>query len=125
MNIKNVVVGFQGKLATIIRGCYSAKCYNLPYRNNSGAGAVELAIQLGAQNIILLGYDMQHTGGKKHWHGDHPKPLYNAGKVANWPAEFEKIKKANPGINIINCSRQSALSIFPRMSLEEALNEFN
>lgn len=125
VNIRQVVETFKGQLATIISGCFNAKCYSLPYRNNSGAGAIELAIQLGAENIILLGYDMQHTGGKKHWHADHPKPLFNAGKIKDWPAEFEKIKRQYPAVNILNCSRNTALTVFKRIALEDALNEFN
>src|SRR5690606_10503176 len=54
---------------------------------NSGAGAVAMAAQFGAARIVLLGYDAQHTGGRKHWHGDHPKKLGNAGSVGKWPEQ--------------------------------------
>lgn len=77
----------------------------------------------GAKRIILLGYDMQKTNGQSHWHGDHPKGLGSAGKIAEWPSEFERLKRNNPTIEIINCSRETALTCFARRPLEEVLNE--
>ncbi|MGA4815964.1 hypothetical protein ACPA9J_15885 [Pseudomonas aeruginosa] len=50
-----------------------------------------MAIARGAKRIILLGYDMQKTNGQSHWHGDHPKGLGSAGKIAEWPSEFERL----------------------------------
>src|SRR5690606_16993842 len=52
---------------------------------NSGVGAISLAAHWGARKIILLGYDCQLTGGRAHWHEDHPKGLGNAGGVKDWP----------------------------------------
>ena len=51
------------------------------HHGNSGAAAVSLAYMFGAARIYLLGYDCQRTGGKAHWHGDHPKGLGNAGSM--------------------------------------------
>ncbi|WP_339521741.1 hypothetical protein [Pseudomonas sp. EA_35y_Pfl2_R111] len=90
---------------------------------NSGAGAVALAIARGAKRVLLLGYDMQYTGGRRHWHGDHPAKLGNAGAITDWPAQFEQLRKDHPSIEIINCTRETALTCFPRMPLEQALNE--
>lgn len=45
---------------------------NLSTGNNSGYGAISLAIKLGAKKIYLLGYDMGHTGGKSHFHDGYP-----------------------------------------------------
>lgn len=123
--ITEVLKTFKGELATAISSCFSAKHYSIPSVNNSGAGAIELAILKGASTVLLVGYDMQHTGGKKHWHGDHPRHLANAGKVSQWPAEFERLKARHKGVNIINCSRDTALTCFQRMNLEDALREFN
>jgi len=90
---------------------------------NSGAGAVSLAAHWGAKRIILLGYDCQKTGGKSHWHGDHPKGLGNAGTIATWPTQFKKLETDLKGIEIINCSRETALTMFERKPLAEVLNE--
>ena len=90
---------------------------------NSGAGAISLAAHWGAKRIILIGYDCQKTGGKSHWHGDHPKGLGNAGTIATWPGQFAKMAKELKGPEIINCSRETALTMFERRQLAEVLNE--
>lgn len=91
---------------------------------NSGAGAIAVAALSGAARVLLLGYDCQHTGGKKHWHGDHPPGTAgNAAPatVAKWPAHFRRLREKHPALPIINCSRETALDVFPRGNLEEAL----
>ena len=71
--------------------------------------------------MILLGYDCQHTAGLRHWHQDHPGKLGNADGVAEWPAQFAEIMPRLRGTDVINASRESALTLFPRATLEEAL----
>lgn len=89
---------------------------------NSGAGAASLAAFWGARRIILLGYDCQKTGGRAHWHGDHPAGLGNAGSVDKWPAQFRLLASHLAGLEVINCSRETALQAFPRRPLEEVLS---
>lgn len=88
---------------------------------NSGAGAILLAEQLGADQIILLGFDCQHTGGMAHWHGDHPPELANAGVWRKWPAQFERVASAIRA-DVVNCSRETALTVFRRGRLEDYLH---
>lgn len=88
---------------------------------NSGSGAIALAVREGASKVILLGYDCSENDGKVHWHGDHPKPLGNAGSMARWPQQFARLRAAYPNANIVNCSRKSALTVFPRSKLEHTL----
>lgn len=88
---------------------------------NSGAGAMMLAYYAGARRIIMLGYDCQHTGGAKHWHGDHPPKLGNANRPEMWERGFAKVAHDLGGVEIINASRVTALSCFPRMALEDVL----
>ena len=94
-----------------------------PVYGNSGAGAISLAARGGAKRIILLGYDCQHTGGKRHWHEDHPRHMGNADTKALrlWGANFEKLAKDYAHAQIINCSRQTALQCFERQKLEDVL----
>jgi hypothetical protein len=86
---------------------------------NSGAGAILLADKLGAKRIILIGYDCHKRGGS-HWHGDHPRPLGNAGSIGRWPRQFravaEKVKA-----DVVNCSPGTMLDCFPKADLSEAL----
>ena len=88
---------------------------------NSGAGAIALAAKAGASRVILLGYDCQRTNNMAHWHGDHPEGLGNAGSMPKWPEQFKRLAASLEGVEVINCSRDTALRAFPRMPLEKAL----
>lgn len=95
----------------------------LKHYGNSGAAAISLAAHRGAKRIILLGYDCQHTGGKAHWHGDHPRNLGNARSVTLWAENFAKLAAdlAEKGVTVINASRETALECWPREDLGGAL----
>ena len=88
---------------------------------NSGAGAISAAVHAGAKRVILLGYDCQKTGGKSHWHGDHPKNLGNAGRIEAWHDGFAKLKNDCSHVEILNATRETALECFDRITLEAAL----
>jgi len=94
-----------------------------PY-NNSGAGAISLAQYGGATRILMLGYDLQHTGGRAHHHEDHPRPLGNARatSVDRWVVRFAELRTRldTAGVEYWNCTRETALD-WPRMTIEEAL----
>lgn len=87
---------------------------------NSGYQALGLAHAWGAERVVLLGYDMQRTGGQSHWHGDHKGGLPNLGPaLAAWPGRFDAVQRQWP--HVINATRQTAITAFPRMSLAAAL----
>lgn len=89
---------------------------------NSGFQAIELAVlEKKADRIVLLGYDMQHTGGKRHWHEDHPGQMENADAVTDWPERFAGVRARFAHVDFINCTRETALTCFRRMKLEDAL----
>lgn len=86
--------------------------------SHSGADAIRLAAHLGARKIVLLGYDCQHTGGKRHWHDDYSsRGLGNASSVERWPKQLRRVRD-EVSAEIVNASRQTALDIFPRVPLE-------
>lgn len=89
---------------------------------NSGFQAVGLALLFGAARIVLLGYDMQFSQKKSHWHGDHQGDLNNPQPsiFPAWVEHFAKLK-ADTSAEIINCSRESALDCFEREPLETCL----
>jgi hypothetical protein len=77
---------------------------------------------LGASRVILLGFDMQNTGGKSHFFGDHPAHL----ATANYAVYVERFTNLAAdlnydGVEVINCSRESALYQFKRAELCETL----
>lgn len=92
---------------------------------NSGYQAIGLAVHFGASRIILTGYDMQATGGKSHWHGDHgpglnnPKPATLSGWVENFATLPPDLQRR--GVEVINSTRITALTCFPRKPLEAVL----
>jgi hypothetical protein len=90
---------------------------------NSGYQAIGLAYLWGAKRIRLLGFDMMRSGGKTHWHGDHPKQLGNGGRFHDWCKQMAPLAAdaKEAGVEIINCSRKTALTCFPRLSIQEAL----
>lgn len=88
--------------------------------HNSGAGAILLAAALGAERIILLGYDCSVENGK-HWHPDHRRPLKNCESVGRWPEHFREAKAKLDGVDIVNASRSTALDVFPVATLESVL----
>lgn len=89
---------------------------------NSGYQAINLAVHMGAAKIVLLGYDLQaDTDGRDHFFGAHPtgnRPPYH--EFLPWFASMLEPLTAL-GITVINASRVSALDVFPKLSLQEAL----
>lgn len=93
---------------------------------NSGFQLLNIAAHLWPRRIILLGYDfMAGPAGELHHHADHPRPLHNpdAPQMAAWVRAFDGAAEflAERGIDIVNCSRRTALTQFPRGRLEDCL----
>lgn len=90
---------------------------------NSGQRAIQLAAHLDAERVILLGYDCTLANGA-HWHGRHPATMHNPvpREVGRWQTDFSTLAGLLPGVEIINASRETALTCFTRLSLEAALN---
>jgi hypothetical protein len=90
---------------------------------NSGHQAVSVVYNLGAKRIILLGFDMGRTGGKSHWHGDHPHGLSNGGNYPQWIEYFRMLAKdlKAKGVDVINCTRTTNLDCFPQADIASVL----
>jgi hypothetical protein len=89
---------------------------------NSGYQAINLAVLLGASRILLLGYDMRlGKNSRQHWHPDHPMKMRSPYQTfqAAYPTLVAPLKAA--GVEVINCSRDTALTCFPRMPIADAL----
>ena len=113
---------FSPSLHVLYRGVESL-AVNMQWRNfhNSGANAISLAMVCGASRIVLLGFDCALTGGRSHHHGDHPGALRNCDTIDKWPAQFAKVAAYadKRRILVFNASRVSALTCFPRVTLEQ------
>lgn len=89
--------------------------------SNSGYQAINLAYHMGAKRVLLLGYDMQKTGGKAHWFGDHPDKC--GSDYGLYASKFTSLAKhaVELGLEIVNCSRNTALNCFSIKKIDEAL----
>lgn len=87
---------------------------------NSGLRAIELAESLGAEKVVLLGYDCSVRRGA-HWHGKHDKTLNpTSGVCQSWIAQFKQLSQ-RVKVPVINCSRETVLTCFPQVNLEDIL----
>jgi hypothetical protein len=94
---------------------------------NSGYQAINLAYLWGAQTIILLGLDCSKSpDGQAHWFGQHGPGLTQQQPYDIWQASFPALAQdiKDEGVRVINCSRQTALTCFERMTLKDAINEY-
>jgi hypothetical protein len=90
---------------------------------NSGYQAINLAVHYGATRIVLLGYDLQRTGGRAHFFGNHPQAGQNAPYASFIPYFQTLISPLNKaGVSIVNCTPSTALTCFDRSDLRAALS---
>ncbi len=82
---------------------------------HSGAMAVQLAAQMGAAPIVLVGFDMRATAGR-HFFGAYDEPLGTNPNMTKWVQRFKAIANAMPG-RIVNASPGSALDCVPQVEL--------
>ena len=104
-------------------GVHFAKPLHVSVGGNSALRAAHIAYEAGAAKIILLGVDL-NDDDQTHWHGLHDAPLRNptpsvfrAARLAWKAAASSKM-----GPIIVNCSPNSSLDCFPKMTLQEALS---
>ena len=92
---------------------------------NGGYQAINLAVHLGAKRILLLGYDMKAAAdGRTHWFGDHAdwptRPsVFAQAMLPHFPGLAAALEVL--GVEVVNCTPDSALDTFPRVPLEDAL----
>lgn len=91
---------------------------------NSGFHAFNLAVQLGAKRILLVGFDMRVDRGK-HFFGPHSytKERPSNANCRKWVPIMDRQAKglADRGVEVVNCSMVSALTAYPKMPFEEAI----
>lgn len=88
--------------------------------HNSGYQAINLAFLFGAARIVLLGYDMQPGPSGEYFFGaSHPDRKRSPYKKFRdiFATMVQPLKDA--GIEVVNCSRRTALSCFPTRELRE------
>lgn len=81
--------------------------------------------------IVLVGYDLQHTGGRAHHHADYTDQTIdgrkvhftNASGVKGWLPHFTALAAdlKREGMRVVNCSTATALMCFERGDLAAVL----
>ena len=106
--------------------------------HGTGPQTVNLAYLFGAKTILLIGWDMKFPGKidnrrytekrrylgedeitQHHW----PKTELD-GSLGGLIREMETIHPEDYGIEIINCTPDSAMTCFPMMDLDDALKKY-
>ena len=77
--------------------------------------------ELLEKNLDELTHIVCRENGKAHWFGEHPKGFNSNTKYETYIDKFKTIKPVEYGIEIINCSRRTALDMFPVWELSDAL----
>lgn len=94
---------------------------------NSGAAAINLAVHFGVKKIILLGFDMNlDSNNNQHWHKVYDHSLDKIPELMKYHLSgFPMIARdlRTLGVEVINCSPNSAIECFPKMSIKEVFNE--
>jgi hypothetical protein len=91
---------------------------------NGGYQAINLAWQWGASRIFALGLDCKPSqDGKAHWFGQHGQGLSKVQNYRFWNEAFPRLAAdlKEQGTEVINLSRETALTCFARMPLSRAV----
>lgn len=103
-----------------ITGVEQVKSPNVSSPYCSGVVALEVARQLGATRVLLLGADFHGS----HFFGDYTDGLKNTTEARRktHANQFKLWGRANPQLEVWNCTAGSQLGCFPKMDLQEALD---
>lgn len=93
---------------------------------SSGYAAINLALQLGARRVVLLGFDMKPDDtGRTHFHEAHPTPtrpeVYGL-MLKYFPTMTGELKAR--GLEVINATPNSALTTFPQRTLSDLIHAY-
>jgi hypothetical protein len=92
------------------------------WNSNSGYASVSMASHLGVRRIVLLGFDMRRSGDATHWHRTHdPSRKNDPYNIHMKGTERMAEDAARLGIEILNCSPDSAIKAFPKVGLKDVL----
>lgn len=123
-------VGFVKKMYRRPQGLWPASL-GLGFGGHSGCAAVNLALQMGAKCVYLLGCDCKaNPRVSKNWHDSYKVTELRPENAAQlfekfregWRAVSTDLPVRFPGRRIINLGPDSALDYFPRGDLNKCLS---
>lgn len=106
------------------RGCSRSLKAGLFHGNNSGVGALQLALILGAEPVYLLGYDAGYEGQAAHFHSGYRKLVHRkiyesfAGEMSFCTKGMTAAERAR----VVNLNPSSRIRDFQFQTIEEALD---
>jgi hypothetical protein len=97
--------------------------HGLYHGNNSGFGAIGIAICMGADPIYLLGYDLRHQGKVTHFHGGYNRhqPEVVMRSYKKGLEELAQLIIRRGGPRVMNLNPDSDLRAFPFSTIDEVL----
>jgi len=121
--------GYSGRLKIIERDMIkkrgiSWRPNHICWNGNSGAGAINLAVNFGVKRIILLGFDMKlDDNNNQHWHKFYKGNLKTVHTTFNLHLKgFPEIAKDLEGkVEVYNMSMDSVIEDFPKITLKDAI----
>lgn len=127
---EHVFEGFGGRKMTfsLAARALGVECvYQTPWfrgHGNSATAAAWVALHAHARKVVLLGVDCKRAkNGRAHWHPDHPEAIGNCASLPNWSRLWADVLNAAnlAETPVLNATRDTALTLFPRVDLAEAL----
>jgi len=121
-----VAAGFGAHVVPSVNGEGMSNDPNVIHQGaNSGFQVWNLLMLMGVRRMVLLGFDMSVEQGL-HWHGPHPAGLNNPDPdlCLKWRAKAHTAAAdlCRAGVEVVNCSRATALTCFPRGDLQRELD---
>ena len=89
--------------------------------NNAGHQAINIAVHLGYKKIVLIGFDLDASNRKTHWHNEHERPTNVGNYEFSMIPGFEKIVPYQKELDfkIYNINKESKLKCFEFADLQE------
>ncbi len=107
----HILKGYNGKQLDMREG-------HICHGNNSGFGALNLAVKLGAKKVMLLGFDGHAQQKQTHWHNGYNKQLNKT--------VYRRLDKLFKGavsqlvelnVEVVNLNSESSIRCFPFSTL--------
>lgn len=109
-------LGAEGFEHDLSKGIYTG--YTISYF------ALQLAVYMGFKKIFFLGLDLNNPVGQTHFFGyDHHSANHNQTEFPKMLNSFERAAKTlqQVGVEVYNCSIDSKLQAFPKITFEKAI----
>jgi hypothetical protein len=90
---------------------------------NTGAAALNLAVVLGIREVVLIGFDMKETEGRRNHHDAYGYQEKGADPYGRFIKRFESFLPdlEHLGVKVYNSNLESAMECFPKKRLEDFL----